>query len=310
MSPITECLANTVDTAQIQSAYKGLKIITASLVEVAHIQGITLAPPQASPPPPTPELAQVLTTVQALSEKVTKLETAASKPPLPPKSAPKPPPAPTFLSVARAAANKPQPLPPLPKPATKQQEGLRKWVINSSTPSPIAIVTKLNGRPSSNSVLTAYWTPTGKLHIVANAAIDYTAPASLNLYDCLLRSIPGFEHGILHIAPSVKITKIKIPDVPIWNHSTGAPYSIQDVTAALDHSTAFSDICVTNKAAWAKAPATFCPTTLLSVSFSIEDPDGTVSNRLRHMALYLLGKKCHFEKWKLKPTPTKGPAAS
>ncbi|KAG5635680.1 hypothetical protein H0H81_010418 [Sphagnurus paluster] len=146
-------------------------------------------------------------------------------------------------------------------------------------------------------------TPTGKLHIVANAAVDYAAPGSLDLYDRLLRTIPGFEHGILHIAPWVKITKIKIPDVPVWNHTTGAPYSIQDVTAALDHSTAFSDVRVTNKAAWAKAPTTFHPTTLSAVSFSIEDPDGAVSNRLRHTALYLLGKKCRFEKWKPKSPP-------
>ncbi|KAG5633675.1 hypothetical protein H0H81_006103, partial [Sphagnurus paluster] len=141
------------------------------------------------------------------------------------------------------------------------------------------------------------------LHIVANAAIDYAATGSLDLYDRLLRTIPSFEHRILHIAPWVKITKIKIPDVPIWNHTTGAPYSIQDVTAALDHSTAFSDVRVTNKAAWAKAPASFRPTTLSAVSFSIEDPDGAISNRLQHTALYLLGKKCRFEKWKPKPPP-------
>ncbi|KAG5636670.1 hypothetical protein H0H81_007232 [Sphagnurus paluster] len=120
----------------------------------------------------------------------------------------------------------------------------------------------------------------------------------------LCKTVPGFEHGILHIAPWVKITKIKIPDVPVWNYTIGAPYSIQDVTAVLDHSTVFSDIRVTNKAAWAKAPATFRPTTLSAVSFSIEDPDGAVSNRLRHTALYLLGKKCRFEKWKPKPTST------
>ncbi|KAG5633219.1 hypothetical protein H0H81_009807 [Sphagnurus paluster] len=176
---------------------------------------------------------------------------------------------------------------------------------SSTRPSPLAIVAKLNRKPSSNLVLTAYWTPAGKLHIVANAAVDYAAPGSLDLYDRLLRTIPGFEHGILHIAPWIKITKIKIPDVPVWNHTTGAPYSIQDVTAALDHSTAFSDVHVTNRAAWAKAPATFRPTTLSAVSFSIEDPDGAVSNRLRHTALYLLGKKCRFEKWKPKPTPAK-----
>ncbi|KAG5650034.1 hypothetical protein H0H81_000997, partial [Sphagnurus paluster] len=158
-------------------------------------------------------------------------------------------------------------------------------------------------KPSSNSVLTTYWTPTGKLHIVANAAVDYATPGGLDLYNCLLRTIPSFEHGILHIAPWVKITKIKIPNVPIWNHTTRVPYSIQDVTVALDHSMVFSDVCVTNKAAWAKAPATFCPTTLSAVSFSIEDPDRAVSNRLWHTALYLLGKKCRFEKWK--PTPAK-----
>ncbi|KAG5634101.1 hypothetical protein H0H81_003397, partial [Sphagnurus paluster] len=215
------------------------------------------------------------------------------------------------------------PPPPPPKPAAKRrqpikvvglpEEGLRKWVITpvtrmkdlSTCPSPLAIVTKLNGKPSSNSVLTAYWTPTGKLHIVANAAVDYATPAGLDLYDHLLRTVPGFEHGILHIAPWVKITKIKIPDDPIWNHTNRAPYSIQDITAALDHSMAFSDVRVTNKAAWAKAPATFRPTTLSAVSFSIEDPDGAVSNRLWHTALYLLGKKCRFEKWKPKPTSAK-----
>ncbi|KAG5636257.1 hypothetical protein H0H81_008636 [Sphagnurus paluster] len=305
------------------NAYQWLKTVTASLVEIARTRDIILAPPQAAPPPPTPELAQVLSAVQALSEKVSKLETAASKPPPPPKPATKPPPAPTFLSAARAAADKPQPPPPTPKPAAKRrqptkvvglpEEGLRKWVItpsvrmkdSSARPSPLAIVAKLNGKPSSNSVLTAYWTPAGKLHIVANAAVDYAAPGSLDLYDRLLQTIPGFEHGILHIAPWVKITKIKIPNVPVWNHTTGAPYSIQDVTAALDHSTAFSDVRVTNRAAWAKAPDTFCPTTLSSVSFSIEDPDGAVSNRLRHTALYLLGKKCRFEKWKPKPTSAK-----
>ncbi|KAG5637796.1 hypothetical protein H0H81_003188 [Sphagnurus paluster] len=320
---VEECLARTVDTAQIQEAYEGLKLITATLVEVAHTRDIILAPPQVAPTPPTPELSQVLSAVQALSEKVSKLETAASKPPPPPKPAAKPPPAPTFLSAACAAADKPQPQPPPPKPASKcrqptkvvglPEEGLRKWVItpaarmkdSSTRPSPLAIVAKLNRKPSSNSVLTAYWTPASKLHIVANAAVDYAAPGSLDLYDRLLRTIPGFEHRILHIAPWVKITKIKIPDVPVWNHTTGAPYSIQDVTAALDHSMAFSDVRITNKAAWAKAPATFRPTTLSAVSFSIEDPDGAVSNRLQHTALYLLEKKCRFEKWKPKPTPAK-----
>ncbi|KAG5633548.1 hypothetical protein H0H81_006939 [Sphagnurus paluster] len=94
----------------------------AQVVEVARTRDIILAPPQAAPPPPTPELAQVLSTVQALSEKVTKLETAASKPPPPPKPATKPPPTPTFLSVACAAADKPQPLPPPPKPAAKRRQ--------------------------------------------------------------------------------------------------------------------------------------------------------------------------------------------
>ncbi|KAG5650418.1 hypothetical protein H0H81_012331 [Sphagnurus paluster] len=319
-SRVIEAIARSTDTNQIQDLYATLKNITASLVEVACTRDIILSPQQAAPTPPTPELSQVLSAIQALSEKVSKLETA----PPPPKPATKPSPAPTFLSAARAAADKPQPPPSTPKPAAKRrqptkvvglpEEGLRKWVITpavrmkdtSTRPSPLAVVAKLNGKLSSNSVLTAYWTPAGKLHIVANAAIDYAATGSLDdLYDRLLWTIPGFEHGILHIAPWVKITKIKIPDIPVWNHTTGAPYSIQDVTAALDHSMAFSDVRITNKAAWAKAPATFRPTTLSAVSFSIEDPDGAVSNRLRHTALYLLGKKCRFEKWKPKPTSAK-----
>ncbi|KAG5633573.1 hypothetical protein H0H81_006772, partial [Sphagnurus paluster] len=57
---------------------------------------------------------------------------------------------------------------------------------NTTRPSPLTIVAKLNGKPSSNLVLTAYWTSTSKLHIVANAAIDYAAPAGLDLYDRLL----------------------------------------------------------------------------------------------------------------------------
>ncbi|KAG5650516.1 hypothetical protein H0H81_011962 [Sphagnurus paluster] len=323
LKDLTEFVALKVTISDIQPLYQAFKSYTATLVETARTRDIILAPPQAAPPPPTTELAQVLSAVQTLSQKVTKLETAASKTPPPPKPAAKPPLAPTFLSAACAAADKPQPPPPPPKPAAKcrqptkvvglPEEGLRKWVItpavqmkdSSTRPSPLAIIAKLNGKPSSNSVLTAYWTPAGKLHIVANAAVDYAAPGSLDLYDRLLWTIPGFEHGILHIAPWVKITKIKIPDVPVWNHTTGAPYSIQDITAALDLSTAFSDIRVTNKAAWAKAPATFCPTTLSAVSFSIEDPDGAVSNRLWHTALYLLGKKCCFEKWKPKPTSAK-----
>ncbi|KAG5649284.1 hypothetical protein H0H81_004853, partial [Sphagnurus paluster] len=113
----------------------------------------------------------------------------------------------------------PRPPPPPPKPAAMRrqpiktvglpEEGLHKWIItpavrtkdSSTHPSPLAIVAKLNGKPSSNSVLTAYWTPAGKLHIVANAAVDYAAPGSLDLYDRLLWTIPGFEHRILHIAP-------------------------------------------------------------------------------------------------------------
>ncbi|KAG5634980.1 hypothetical protein H0H81_000158 [Sphagnurus paluster] len=76
-----ERLPAIVDTDQIQNAYQWLKTVTASLVEIARTRDIILAPPQAAPPPPTPELAQVLSAVQALSEKVAKLETAASKPP-------------------------------------------------------------------------------------------------------------------------------------------------------------------------------------------------------------------------------------
>ncbi|KAG5633969.1 hypothetical protein H0H81_004128 [Sphagnurus paluster] len=178
-NPVGEVIAANTNSADLQGLYESLKLLTATVVEVACTQDIILAPPQAAPSPPNTKLAQVLSAIQALSQKVTKLETAASKTPTPPKPATKPPPTPTFLSVARAAANKPQPPPPPPKPAAKRrqptkvvglpEEGLHKWVITpavrmkdlSTRPSPLAIVAKLNGKPSSNSVLTAYWTPAG-----------------------------------------------------------------------------------------------------------------------------------------------------
>ncbi|KAG5633991.1 hypothetical protein H0H81_004004 [Sphagnurus paluster] len=117
---VGEVIAAKTNSADLQGLYESLKLLTATVVEVARTQDIILAPPQAATPPPTPELAQVLAAVQALSQKVTKLETAALKPPPPPKPAAKPSPGPTFLSAARTAANKPQPPPPPPKPAAKR----------------------------------------------------------------------------------------------------------------------------------------------------------------------------------------------
>ncbi|KAG5633056.1 hypothetical protein H0H81_011546, partial [Sphagnurus paluster] len=120
--PVAKVIAASTDSSHLQDLYESLKFLTATVVEIARTRDIILAPPQAAPPPPTPELSQVLSAVQALSEKVSKLETAASKPPPPPKPAAKPPPAPTFLSAARAAADKPQPPPPTPKPAAKRRQ--------------------------------------------------------------------------------------------------------------------------------------------------------------------------------------------
>ncbi|KAG5633552.1 hypothetical protein H0H81_006917 [Sphagnurus paluster] len=94
--PVGKVIAANTNSADLQDLYKSLKLLTAAVVEVARIQDIILAPPQAAPPPPNTELAQVLSAVQALSQKVTKLEIAASKAPPPPKPATKPPPAPSL----------------------------------------------------------------------------------------------------------------------------------------------------------------------------------------------------------------------
>ncbi|KAG5633647.1 hypothetical protein H0H81_006292 [Sphagnurus paluster] len=112
-----------------------------------------------------------------------------------------------------------------------------------------------------------------------------------------IESIPGMGEGAVRFRPWVKTVKFQLAHVPVWDWLADEALEAKAVGMFIKESTAFKGITLASEFRWIRKPETFTSSQNCGVSFSVEDADGKVTERLLATALSINGQRCRFEKW-------------
>ncbi|KAG5645699.1 hypothetical protein H0H81_008886 [Sphagnurus paluster] len=112
-----------------------------------------------------------------------------------------------------------------------------------------------------------------------------------------IETILGMGEGAIRFKPWVKTVKFQLAHIPLWDWLANEALEAKAVGIFIKESTAFKDITLASEFRWIRKPETFTNSQNCGISFSVEDADGKVTERLLATVLSINGKRCHFEKW-------------
>ena len=264
------------------------------------------APSNIAPSPPdkqlTAELAEIKSTISALSKAVTSLQPKAkgaqapSTQPPPPKGNPSaqgkgpshvnPP---TFASTAASKA----------RPSLVMELG----AIPPDKQNVQDITGYVNGKLSNSGLVNvqlsaARYTKQGNLVLTAHhATIQSQFQQAIPLIKILVKQFYSQANTPIPeditARPNVKWSKILINSVPVGISDSRGPWTPNECNLALvAHNPFYASLTITQKPSWVRPPSTLKQGTLSSLVVAFEDPDGSARRTLlSSRQLFLLGTR-------------------
>lgn len=163
-------------------------------------------------------------------------------------------------------------------------------------------------------IAAAKWTMKGNLVFTAGLPItQQQLNNALPTISTLLHKVITVKSGDkpLRLKANVRWSKILLNKVPTGTMSLREAYTPDQCHASLtDENPAYKSLIITQCPTWVRDPASYKPSTVSSLTFAFEDPDGSLAASLiKHKHLYCLGSEVTVKKWKQRP-PTKKPTGT
>ena len=274
-------------------------------------------PAQSYPHPPAPdkqlhaELADIKSTISALSKTVNSLQPKANGVQTP---VPTPPSKPAASAQGKGPTQK-----HTPTYASKAAATVRPSLVLDlgQDKSQKQLNEELAGDINRNldsigyedvKILAARYTKKGNLvltahHNTSQAQLNNATPAIKTiigqLYNDVYQSIP--EN--ITARANVKWSKVLINSVPVGITDSRGPWTPDECHRALEaHNPSYAFLKVTQKPTWVRPPSTYQSGNRSSLVVAFEDPDGSVKQAiLSNRQLYLLGVRAKVSRWKQAP---------
>jgi hypothetical protein len=287
---------------------------------------LVLGIPSHTTPAPSPpdhqlkaELAEIKSTILALSKAVSGLPPKTKGTQVPPAQNPPPPKGnpsaqgkgpshvtpPTFASKAAAKARPSLVLDMGAQNPDHQLDDELAGEINAMLQQAGFVDVKLSAArytKKGNLVLTAH-------HATSQHQLNSASPTIKTFVEQLYASANLPTPPTLTARSNVKWSKILINSVPVGSAESRGPWTPEECHRSLiAHNPSYAALTVTQKPSWVRPPSSLQPGSHSSLVVAFEDPVGEARRSLlASRQLYLLGVRAKVSRWKEKPRTTHEP---
>lgn len=204
------------------------------------------------------------------------------------------------------------------KAATPQRPSLlmdtSSYTWPDPKPSPADICATINAsletsNPTQVRLAAVKWTPKGNLVLWGNASTttQQLSAALPHISEALQPTLATLAHSAPQHPPTlrhnVKWSRLRINSVPTGTSEKRGAYTPLEVDQALRaENPSYAALTIAQRPSWVKNPSQYSAGSVSSLSFSFEDPDGTVAQQLlRARTMFAFGHVITIKRWQSTP---------